>query len=109
MSGNKKLETVSDFDKQWTSFQKQKGVYANESFFFDYFGTLLDKSNLKDKVVAEIGCGNGRFIKTMSHYAKEVGGFEPSGAIDVAKKYCKECTNVNFYHQSIYSMYRDLH
>jgi SAM-dependent methyltransferase len=104
MSEDKKLETVSDFNKQWISFQKQKGVYADESFFFDYFGSLLDKSTIKDKTVAEIGCGNGRFVKIMSHYAREVGGFEPSGAIDVAKKYCQDRHNINFYQQSIYDV-----
>ena len=104
MSRNKKLETVSDFNKQWTSFQKQKGVYADENFFFDYFGNLLNSSEIEDKTIAEIGCGNGRFVKIISHYAKEVGGFEPSGAVNVAKKYCEDCANVNFHHQSIYDV-----
>ena len=104
MPKDKKLETVSDFNKQWISFQKQQGVYADESFFFDYFGHLLNKDDLQDKIVAEIGCGNGRFVKTMANYAKEASGFEPSGAVEIAKKYCEDCNNANFYHQSIYDV-----
>lgn len=98
------LETVSDFDKQWTSFQEQKGFYADEEIFFDYLKGLLDKDDLKDKIVGEVGCGNGRFIKIMSAYAQEVSGFEPSGAVEVAKKYCQACTNAIFYKQSIYDV-----
>lgn len=31
---------------------------------------------IKDKVVCDIGCGGGSFMKALSHYAKEVHGIE---------------------------------
>lgn len=97
-------ETVSDFDKQWTTFQRQKGFYADEDLFFSYFKDLLSKDDLRDKIVAEIGCGNGRFIKIISHYVRKIVGFEPSGAVEVAKKYCNNCSNVSFYKKDVYNI-----
>lgn len=101
------ISTIGDFDKQWKTFQKQVGVYADEQYFFStYFDNLFNREDLKGKVVAEVGCGNGRFIKIMSVYAKEVVGFEPSGAVEVAKKYCEDRANIKLEKESVYDIQR---
>lgn len=104
MSLIKNKSTINDFHEQWICFQEQYGVYASEDFFWDYFGPLLKKTELKDKDIAEIGCGNGRFVKIFSRYANRAVGYEPSGAIDVARRYCHDDKNINFYQTSVYDI-----
>ncbi len=96
--------TIGDFHTQWTKFQRQDGVYASESLFWDYFGPLLSREDLTNKRVAEVGSGNGRFVKICSRYAAEVVGFEPSGAVEVARRYCLGLGNTTFVSQSVYQI-----
>ncbi len=44
----------------------------------------LIKDIIKDKVVCDIGCGDGSFMQAMSNYAKEVIGIESD--VELAKK-----------------------
>lgn len=100
----KEKSTISDFSTQWTRFEKQEGVYASEKYFFSYFGDLLKPDELRGKKIAEVGCGNGRFVKILSGYGEEVVGYEPSEAIEVAKKYCLGCHNAYFLKKSVYDI-----
>lgn len=96
--------TIQDFSTQWQSFKEQKGVYASDEFLLSYFGNLFTFSEIKGKKVAEIGSGNGRFLKILSQYADSVTGFEPSEAMSVASVYCKNIPNVELKKIGVYDI-----
>lgn len=96
--------TIEDFGIQWKAFQQQDGAFAGEDLFWDYFGPLLASSDLLGREVAEVGCGNGRFLKTISRYAKRVVGIEPSDAVEVARNYCAPFSNISLQQTSVYDL-----
>jgi|TARA_B100001964_G_C14259534_1_gene614543 2-polyprenyl-3-methyl-5-hydroxy-6-metoxy-1,4-benzoquinol methylase len=96
--------TVDDYSEQWTDFRVQEGYYASDAMLQDYFGPLLDLSDLDGLRVCEIGCGNGRFVKIMSRYATHVTGVEPSQAIAVVCEYTKYLSNVSLINKSLYDL-----
>jgi len=100
----KSSSTVQDFSKQWTEYTKQQGYYASNEIFQDYCGPLFELSDLKGKRVAEVGSGNGRFVKILSQYASSVVAIEPSEAINVSREYAKNCNNVEHIQASIYEL-----
>src|SRR6185503_3114437 len=65
---------------------------------------LMRVDDMKDGVVAEIGCGNGRFLKTMARYAKHVIGIEPGDGVENARRWTKDLPNVEVIRASVYEL-----
>lgn len=87
LSSNISQECINDFGVQWTAFQTNDGYYSSPELFEDILGTLVDKTELKNKIVADIGSGTGRIVLMLLTLGVEhVFALEPSVAYDVLKR-----------------------
>jgi len=96
--------TISDFSQQWTTFTDNTGYFASEEILVDHFGPLATLKEFEGKRVAEIGSGNGRFLKILASRAAEVVGIEPSEAIEISRLYTKDLSNVTYVKSDIYEI-----
>lgn len=84
-SGANPSGTVGDFSEQWTAYYDNSGFFGSEELLSDVLKPLLTLEDLRGKTVAEIGCGNGRFLPTMAKYAAKVFGIEPGDGVENAR------------------------
>lgn len=64
-------------------------AYSSEmkEFRLKQFSNFIDKFNLKEKKVIEIGCGKGEYLELMSKFVKQCYGIEHSTkSVDIATK-----------------------
>ena len=55
--------TIEDFSDQWSNYREQHGFFVSEELMNDILHPFVRVSDLAGKAVAEVGCGNGCFIK----------------------------------------------
>jgi len=79
--------TVADFSEQWSAYTDNSGYFGSEELFADVLCPLHTLDDLRGQTVAEIGCGNGRFLPTMARYAAHVIGIEPGAGVHNARAY----------------------
>ncbi len=80
-------KTIADFGEQWTTYVDNSGYYGSAEFFNDVFAPFLTLDAVRDKVVAEIGAGTGRFVNLMLEAgAAKVVAVEPSAAVTVLRQ-----------------------
>ena len=79
-------ETISDFGTQWTRYTRSSGLHGSVETLDGLFGPLLDKRDVADKRVADVGAGNGRYT-LMFHQlgAERVLALEPSDGMATLK------------------------
>jgi SAM-dependent methyltransferase len=82
--------TVGDFSEQWTAYYDNSGFFGSEELLSDVLRPLHTLDDLRGKAVAEIGCGNGRFLPTMAKYASKVIGIEPGDGVDNARDWANK-------------------
>jgi SAM-dependent methyltransferase/uncharacterized protein YbaR (Trm112 family) len=97
-----KKKTLKSFSYLWDRYHKDLDEWKNNFKF--YFEPVGDLSFLKDKLILDAGCGNGRHTYCISDYAKEVISFDLSRSVDVAFRNNKEHDNVNFIQADIYNL-----
>ena len=75
-------KTVKDFDDQWKLQGKLNDDYwASDQIIFDQFSNLFSIEEVKGKVIADVGAGTGRVLKTLFKYRpKKVFAIEPSSS-----------------------------
>ena len=87
---------------QWRIFDELHGSYEKQ--FLDWI-TPISADFFKDKVVADAGCGMGRFTRLAAEFgAREVIGFDISGAVEIAQNWAKELPNLHIIQADIYSL-----
>ncbi len=96
--------TVADFSEQWTKYFDNSGYFGSEELLADVLAPLLTLDDLKGGVVAEVGCGNGRFLKTMARYADKVFGLEPGDGVLNAEKWNADTKNVEVKRADVYNL-----
>lgn len=96
--------SVDDFSEQWTRYTRHEGYFVSEALLDDVMEPFLRVKDLEGKVVAEIGCGNGRFVKILASVARRVIAVEPCEGIANARELCKADTNVTFVHRDVYDL-----
>lgn len=96
--------TVGDFSEQWTTYVDNDGYFGSEELLADVLAPLYALEDLRGKVVAEVGCGNGRFLKTMAGYAEKVIGFEPGDGVVNARAFNRAERNVEVIRADVYAM-----
>lgn len=96
--------TVGDFSEQWTSYFDNSGYFGSDELLADVLAPLYTLDDLRGKTVAEIGCGNGRFLKTMGKYADKVFGIEPGDGVENARKWNVESKNVEVVRADVYAL-----
>ncbi len=83
---------IKHFGIEWMEFREYHPEYLQEFLSWIYPLTLSD---FRDNVVMDAGCGMGRHLCIVAHYADEVVGVDISQSIDVAKEICGERDNVH--------------
>jgi SAM-dependent methyltransferase len=99
-------ETVHGFGDEWLRFpQDQLGPEIREQIFSDYF-SLFDWDALPaDSVVADIGCGSGRWAQVVAPRVGHLVLIDASPeAIKVAKSNLQGVPNVTFLNASVGSL-----
>ena len=96
--------TISDFSEQWTRYFDNSGYFGSEELFLDVVTPLVTIDDLRDSTVAEIGCGNGRFLRVMARHAGKVIGIDPSDSIGNARAWTVGLDNVEVLCASVYEL-----
>ncbi|MBN1526081.1 MAG: methyltransferase domain-containing protein [Candidatus Omnitrophica bacterium] len=97
-----KKKTAEGFGYSWTAFPEYYDFYRQQ--FLSWIWPV-SPNDLKDKVVLDAGCGNGRHVyQTAMFGAKEVVGLDLSKAIDVAHENTREFSNVHLMQADIYNV-----
>ncbi len=93
-------KTVSSFGEEWKSFHafSEKEIQEHGRYFFDIITEKMVNANT---VMADFGCGSGRFIKHFQNRAKFIVGIDPSEAIFSADKLVGKDENVELCQASI--------
>ena len=81
-------DTIQDFGEQWVHYDNlDNEYYGEQELFEDILKPFLEKSDIKDKKVADIGSGSGRIVNMlMAAEPGQVFAVEPSDAMTVLKR-----------------------
>jgi len=73
-------KTVQDFDDQWKlQGELNNDYWASDEILYDQISEIYSIKEIKDKVLADIGAGTGRVMKTLLKYKpKKAYAVEPS-------------------------------
>lgn len=96
--------SVDDFSTQWSNYTEHEGYFVSPELLDDVLAPFITLEDLRDRHVAEVGCGNGRFIKLMAPVASQVTAIEPCDGIHNARKLLSDHDNVRFVHSEIYDV-----
>ena len=96
--------TVADFSEQWTKYFDNSGYFGSEELLADVLRPLVSLAELRGQLVAEVGCGNGRFLRSLANYAERVYGLEPGDGVDNAKSWNADVKNVEVIRADVYAL-----
>ena len=102
---NKKLieiDTIQSFGNEWVEFD-QTSLHENEAseILSDYFQVYPIENLNANMVIADFGCGTGRWANLIAEKVDKLHCIEPSVAIEVAKKKCGKHKNITYINHSI--------
>jgi SAM-dependent methyltransferase len=96
--------TIADFSEQWTKYFDNSGYFGSEELFVDVLTPLVGLDELRGARVAEIGCGNGRFLRVMARHAAKVVGIDPGDSVVNAQAWTRGLDNVEVLRASVYDL-----
>jgi len=95
--------TADSFAYEWKNIYQENNYEKNN--FYHFLKPFIKEKDLKGKIIADIGCGSGRFTKWASlAKAKVVFGTDLGDSVEVAYKMTKEFKNVGIIQADIYTM-----
>ena len=93
-------KTVDSFGEEWSSFNtfsdKEINLLGNE-----YFDIVTEKMLNANSIMADFGCGSGRFSKFWQNKVKKIFAIDPSNAVFAADKLIGKDENVEIIQASI--------
>lgn len=98
---------ADNFGMQWNKFsQTQLDSYSGHSISYDrfYLATNWDPSDLKNKLILDIGCGAGRFAEIALNAGAKVIALDYSSAVDACYSNLKHFENLNIIQGDIYEL-----
>jgi len=94
----KEQKTIHDFGKEWQEYNFYNKEDHNKQIFLDYFDIVPKKYLSETNIVADIGCGSGRWAKLIAPKVKTLYLIDASNkAISVAKKNLCNFGNVKYF------------
>ena len=98
---------TSNFGFQWNEFKKTQldsfnGTSITENRFFKATG--WNKSNIKDKLFLDVGCGSGRFSEIILKYGGKVVALDYSSSVYAAKENLSKNNNCLVIQGDIYDL-----
>jgi len=92
------LKTIEDFGKEWRQFNFYNKDNDNNEIFNDYFNIVPKEYLTKTSIVADIGCGSGRWAKFIAPKVKILFLIDASSeAISVSKMNLKKFQNIKYF------------
>ncbi len=84
--------TIKDFGEQWSLFDDiDDHYYGNSILFDDIAKPFVQKQDIRDKRIADIGSGTGRIVRMLAQAGPErIFAIEPSAAFNVLKNKTKD-------------------
>lgn len=96
-----KKKTAESFGFEWGKFSQMRKEWQNN---FNFYFEPANINMLKNKIVLELGCGNGRHTFYASKLAKEMFAVDLSSSVDIARINNKENKNIHFIQADIYNL-----
>ena len=94
---NQDKNTVDGFGDEWTRFDQSDLPQAEQQLLFDeYFSVFPWKKISKESTGFDLGCGTGRWAKSVAPKVKKLICIDPSSALDIAKKNLSNFDNCVF-------------
>ena len=81
MTNKIRSKTIEDFNDQWKIIHElnTNDYLDSEEMLLDYLSDLVELTEINNKVIAEVGAGNGRIVKILlKHNPKKLYAIEPS-------------------------------
>ena len=94
---NQDKNTVEGFGDEWSRFDQSDLPEDEQQLLFDeYFSVFPWKDISKESVGFDLGCGTGRWAKSVAPKVKKLICIDPSNAIEIAKKNLSNFDNCEF-------------
>jgi|TARA_X000000950_G_scaffold289535_1_gene415076 ubiquinone/menaquinone biosynthesis C-methylase UbiE len=94
---NQDKSTVDGFGDEWSRFDQSDLPQAEQQLLFDeYFSVFPWKNISKESIGFDLGCGTGRWAKSVAPKVKKLICIDPSSALDIAKKNLSNFDNCVF-------------
>ncbi len=94
---NQDKNTVEGFGDEWSRFDQSDLPEDEQQLLFDeYFSVFPWKDISKESVGFDLGCGSGRWAKSVAPKVKKLICIDPSNALDIAKKNLSNFDNCEF-------------
>ena len=94
---NQDKNTVDGFGDEWSRFDQSDLPQAEQQLLFDeYFSVFPWKDISKESTGFDLGCGTGRWAKSVAPKVKKLICIDPSSALDIAKKNLSNFDNCVF-------------
>ena len=94
---NQDKNTVDGFGDEWSRFDQLDLPQAEQQLLFDeYFSVFPWKDISKESTGFDLGCGTGRWAKSVAPKVKKLICIDPSSALDIAKKNLSNFDNCVF-------------
>ena len=94
---NQDKNTVDGFGDEWSRFDQTDLPQAEQQLLFDeYFSVFPWKNISKESTGFDLGCGTGRWAKSVAPKVKKLICIDPSSALDIAKKNLSNFDNCVF-------------
>ena len=94
---NQDKNTVEGFGDEWSRFDQSDLPEDEQQLLFDeYFSVFPWKDISIESVGFDLGCGTGRWAKSVAPKVKKLICIDPSNAIDIAKKNLSNFNNCEF-------------
>ena len=94
---NQDKKTVDGFGDEWSRFDQSELPDSEQQLLFDeYFSVFPWKDISKDSIGFDLGCGTGRWAKSVAPRVKKLICIDPSSALEIAKKNLSDFDNCEF-------------
>ena len=89
--------TVDGFGDEWSRFDQSHLPEAEQQLLFDeYFSVFPWKDISKESIGFDLGCGTGRWARSVAPKVKKLICIDPSSALDIAKRNLSNFDNCEF-------------
>ena len=94
---NQDKNTVDGFGDEWSRFDQSDLPKKEQQLLFDeYFSVFPWKDISKESTGFDLGCGTGRWAKSVAPKVKKLICIDPSSALDIAKENLSNFDNCEF-------------
>jgi len=94
---NQDKNTVDGFGDEWSRFDQSDLPTAEQQLLFDeYFSVFPWKNISKESTGFDLGCGTGRWARSVAPKVKKLICIDPSSALEIAKKNLSNFDNCEF-------------